>query len=164
MVEERLSDQAEVGLVSAASQQHYEALKEQFGTHQRLRAEFAQATLRGLTLINGGAVVALFTLLGQPRVSAGSSAISLAFGLFATGLAFTLVASMASFFAQNSRLRSVEIRMQEALRAIQDGRPNRGDTRSRGTIPEKAGVAAAILSLIMFLTGAWMALTSINFR
>lgn len=68
--------------------------------------QFALLVLRGLTLINGGAIIALFTFLGaasQKSAPLSLNNVSLlwwSFGFFASGLSLAVLASFLSYMAQ----------------------------------------------------------------
>jgi hypothetical protein len=57
---------------------------------------------RNLVLLNGGAIVSIFTIMGHDRnVISSTSKIEPAFGTFVLGLICTMLAMACAFFAQN---------------------------------------------------------------
>jgi hypothetical protein len=145
--------------------QDYADFKEQVVGHQRMQAEFAQAALRGLTLINGGAIVALFTLLGSASTSANPDAIKGAFAFFSGGLLFALLSTMSAFFAQSFHFQAATAQMwnaQERAHGVEGSRDAQTPHR-RGSVAEWFGIGAAFASLSLFIGGAYQALVSITF-
>lgn len=64
--------------------------------------DFAHAALRGLTVINGGAIVALFTFIGNTSAAFDHDAIWVAFLCFTGGLTATIAAMICGYFAHGS--------------------------------------------------------------
>jgi len=93
----------DTGTVKAAKLE-YASLTAEASDRLRFQFEFAQSGIRGLTIANGGALIALFTFIGNVgrdgAVSYNSTAIWWAFGWFVVGLVCALIATMAAFFSQ----------------------------------------------------------------
>ena len=84
--------------------------------HERLRIQesLAQACFRSLVLVNGGAIIALFSLIGSNAAIARQvSGLQLwfAFAAFAAGLSATIIANLAGFFMQAHYGSATERRM-----------------------------------------------------
>lgn len=102
--------------------------------------DFAHAALRGLMIVNGGAIVALFTFIGETAAEFDRTLIWRAFFAFAMGLAFTLAATIAGYFSMGN--------------AYQD--------RSRGANWwENLGIGLVILAMAAFLLGSGFALAGV---
>lgn len=64
----------------AIARHDYEDFKAETAERLKLQAEMAHAALKGLTLANGGAIVALFTFLGNSRSAVDRGDLWWAFG------------------------------------------------------------------------------------
>lgn len=155
-------------------QQTFEALRtqiEQLSAHHgdrlRFANEFAVQAQKGHLLANGGAIVAMFTLIGQGADSSfvkglDQNMIWWAFGFFAAGLVLCLVSMIIAFEAQQFVALWLEQFIQYHVEALH-GRS------SQPLEPGGAGAAnaltiwatlAALLSLAGFIVGAAIALAS----
>lgn len=108
--------------------------------HLRIAQDYVHATLKGLLLINGGAVVALYTVLGTVGANANRHTIWAAFALFAVALALTIFAGIAGY-------------------AYHVHEMNECGVKSR--LWEKVAIGCVASSLFMFLFGAGLALLSV---
>lgn len=122
--------------------------------------------LRTLILINGGAIIALFTLIAQGAASPlvkhlHAEALIAAAGCFTAGLALALVAILAGFFAQQLAL-LVDMGIAEVMFAHLLGQtevplPDNKHIRTANIlILTAAGLSA--LSLVAFGLGSFLAL------
>jgi hypothetical protein len=68
----------------------------------KYQMELAHGVLRNLLLVNGGAIVALFTFIGDTDRAYEPRGIWWAFTCFAAALVATLVASILGYFPQGS--------------------------------------------------------------
>lgn len=121
--------------------------------------------LNCLFLVNGGAVVALFTLLGQGAGSAFVSAISPrliigAFALFSLGLVACIAATTIGYWSQQlitvAEQESLEHHW-EALHEMQP-RPLGAEEIDKANALVTWALGAAVLSLLFFMGGAGLAL------
>ncbi|WP_336974166.1 hypothetical protein [Sphingobium aromaticiconvertens] len=134
---------------------------------ERLRHSigFAMASLQALTLINGGALVALFTFVGSSTaVRFDMSALWVAFAAFATGLVFNLLAFLGAHLSQDYFYVSAQWSAWNAELRM-DGLPESYDAVSPariGTRAQIAGIASGIVSLIAFIVGCGFALSGVT--
>ena len=134
--------------------------------HARLgfQVEFAQSALKNLHLANGGAVLALLTFFGNTQAAFDHRAIWWAFVWFALGLFSSLAAYFGAYFSQ---AHFMFVSMLEAwnaqLRARgYQGPHDFGHNFRVGNIYMYFGIVAAVLSLISFVTGAFVALSGLK--
>jgi hypothetical protein len=124
--------------------------------------EFALLGLRGLTIINGGALVGLLTFLGQYDIRVGGGLIW-AFGAFVIGLFFAFVATLASYLSQtyfnwNEMGEAQRIGMQALGRDSEELFKDSKKSYENGTTARLWAIAAAVSSLLCFVVGSFMAL------
>jgi hypothetical protein len=146
--------------VESARVEMVERLKFQVG--------YSEAVIKALVLVNGGAMVALFTFVGNAsqanlfRFDIGQ--LWVAFALFATGISAALVAAVGGFFSQGFfyNVSQLDIWMaQEARLTGQTPKDNRNPLMKWGRIFQYAGVASATSSMILFSIGAGIALFAV---
>lgn len=125
----------------------------------RIQAAIAQLAFRMLVLANGGAIVALFTLMGSGSPIANRAPnvmLWLGFGLFASGLVFTIGALVCGFFMQlnftNATLSQMWNKEHELLGVSPQNDVN--TEMRRGSRWEVAAVALTVLGLVGFVGGA----------
>lgn len=128
---------------------------------QTIAGDFAKSALNSLVLVNGGAVVALFSLIGQ---GAGStfvkamdmSAIIVAFICFALGLALAAGTQILAYVSQDLTSRydqDISMRVLEELIGAELRQIDDGERLWANRLNASALVLAA-LSLVLFLGGA----------
>ena len=126
--------------------------------------QYAQAGLRSLFLANGGAVIALLTLVGNTGREVGANGLFWSFIWFGAGLGCCLAAY---FFGANSQDHLMNAAFNEAHKAIAEATES-GETFDPDSWDGKAQLALkiagglAISSLIFFLVGAFVALFAIT--
>lgn len=141
----------------------YEDQKAEVAERLRFQSELAHAALRGLTLTNGGAVVALFTFIGNSAAAFDRTMVWWAFGLFLGGLFCTLSATVAGYFAQGSYMQATQFDAWTSQSRMVGGSDRWPAERTRkvGWIVEVVGVTAALLALLAFGAGSWCALAGV---
>ncbi|MEM9310153.1 MAG: hypothetical protein AAGA34_01790 [Pseudomonadota bacterium] len=152
-------DSKNVGLIGEAKRRHLEA-----DTRLQYSADYAQAGLKSLFLANGGAIVALLTLVGNTDADFNSRGLFWSFVWFGSGLVACLLAYFSAANAQNELMNSAYNQAlnaeYRAAGAIEDADPathERNADLSLGT----AGVLA-IGSVLLFIIGAFVALFAIT--
>lgn len=141
----------------------YENLQTDAGRRLEHLNGAAQSVLRGLTVANGGAIVALFTFIGNARPSVDAASLKTAFAFYGGGLILTLLASFASFFTHSAFMMS-DIEEMRNARDRAHGRQGDRDYMThyaRGNLCEVIGVVSAVLALAAFLIGSWFALSGV---
>lgn len=148
----------------AERHRYFEQQSQEAAERLRFAIQFAQSGLQALTLINGGALVALFTFVGSATaVKFDLSAIWVAFACFAAGLVMNILAYLGAHFSQDQFYLSSQ---EGAWRAEQEimGQPVTYDPvpgQRRGTLAQIAAIVAALLALISFIAGAGFALSGV---
>lgn len=128
-------------------------------------SNFAQSLWKGLMLVNGGAIVALFTLIGSTNQAVDRSWLWWAFFIFAAGIGSTLISNLTAYVTQSAFMQQD---MSGAWNAQEQmhGRPPKwikDVERSSvyGTVFEWIALGSATVSLIAFLAGSWCALNAV---
>jgi hypothetical protein len=144
----------------------YELAKADVLERLKFQATFAEIAWRSLTLVNGGAIVALFTFIGNARPAIDHSLIWVGFGCFAAGLVSNILSIMAGFFAQAFYMKSttsaawnkqLEMHGYEPQYAeVQVGEQRAGDRW------EWTAIITAVASLLAFVAGAACALQGVT--
>jgi hypothetical protein len=145
----------------------YENLMADAAERVKFQAEFAHAIFRGLMLVNGGAIVALFTFIGNSTRSFDPSKIWWAFGLFVVGLVCTLVAMIAAFFSQSFYMKSslyqawTNQRVMLSMPHVDGGKHDHVAEYRRGERAEFGAVVFVGLALAAFFVGSGFALSAV---
>lgn len=119
--------------------------------------------VQSLMLVNGGAMIALFSLLGKTGVAIRPDWLWLAFGFFAAGLVCTLAATMAAFLSQQKFYLATVHQLWDTHRVIA-GEPKVADTKGlmkRGNSAMTAGIVAACFALLNFCIGCGFAFAGV---
>jgi hypothetical protein len=137
----------------------HSAFREESLERLRIQESLADACFRSLVLVNGGAIIALFTLIGsnaQIAKSAPGPSLGIAFGAFALGLATTVGAIIAGYFMQVKYALVTTYQMWNKECEILGG-----EQVHNVEVPFKWGVrwgwtaiALVLLALLSFVTGA----------
>ena len=143
----------------------YEMSKADVADRVKFQTEFAHSVLRGLTLGNGGAIVALFTFIGNNDGTPGydASLIWWAFAAFLIGLFATFSTAFAAFFSQGFYMRSSASEgwtSQSQMFGGNETWDHKADYR-RGEFAERIGIGAAFLGLLSFAVGSAFALAGV---
>lgn len=129
--------------------------------------DLALLGLRSLLLLNGGAVVSLFTVLGHlSDLTIAQVRLWVAFGSYAFGLVAVLLATLLGFLAEN------EFMQEDFLRAARTyfeaaGMQPRSDISYRvveGKRMWTIAVIFAVLSLGLFVLGSGFALSAVQLK
>lgn len=131
---------------------------------ERLRtaADLAKSGLHTLTIVNGGALVALFTLIGTGRLPFATGPLWSSFGAFVLGIAASLVAFLAGHASQN-QFYLVSAHRSHNLAAELAGREPTAEVNSAlklGKTCLTIAVVSAAASIVMFVIGAGLALAA----
>ncbi len=153
---------------AAARTEALERIKIQYG--------IADATLKALMLANGGAMIALFTFIGNlmaksavPRMPFSTHALWVAFACFVAGLVTALICHGLAFMSQDRFFNQV---MREAWR-MQDAAVRGAPTQTsdlemklfrQGQLFYFGGLATSLVSVVCFATGCGFALSGVLIR
>lgn len=121
--------------------------------------EYALAGLKTLVLINGGAIIALLTYIGNTNRRT-SEAVMSAFGGYAAGI---ILAVLAYLFAYTSQQHFMNSSTAHGYRALGHEADMDTDKEEKdGGIRSAAAMVLAVLSLIGFIAGSLAALLSLR--
>lgn len=124
--------------------------------------DFAQSALKGLILINGGAIVALLALVSQPALEVDRSQLLAAFASYAGGLVFTITGYIAAYLSQAWLMRGAILsssKLHAQAIGFEEERDS-GPDEKKGERAIAIGIGSATLSLAGFIGGSMMALSS----
>lgn len=148
-----------------AARQNYDALTAEAAERLRFQVGFAEQALKGLMLVNGGAVIALYTVIGNSGpMSLDAGNLWAAFGCFVAGLVLTLLACLGAFASQSYFYASAQHEAWNEQARMLTGRLGGYDHRSPyrlGYWAQIAGVGSAVLSVAAFALGAGLALSGV---
>ena len=128
---------------------------EDFKLRHEAAVAYAQATLKTLLLVNGGAIIALLTFLGNNDVEVEPRGIFFAFVWFSIGLALTMLAHGLAYIVQVGHLQAAAARMANAEDLTADA------DRSAGWFTSAAALCC-MGGLFLFIVGAFVALVAIT--
>lgn len=147
-----------------AAKAHYE---EQLGDAQKrldISVSYAQAGLKSLFLVNGAAILALLTFLGNGGTLIEKGAIFWAFVWFTLGLAGSLIAYFGGYFCQSYLMQGSIIEAWNSQSFVHD--MNRREDPSKSMkVANRFNVIAvlsAVSSLVLFIAGSFVALDAIT--
>src|SRR5690242_19738278 len=144
----------------------YDLAKADLLERLKFQASFAEIAWRSLTLVNGGAIVALLTFVGNAKPDVNANWLWDAFVAFCFGLAFCIASILTGFLAQAYFMKST-ISNAWNFQAQMHGHQPRYTTEALGelcigNIFEGIAVAAAVLSLVAFVIGAGFSVSAIS--
>jgi len=142
----------------------YETLKAEEAQRLGFQHDFSQAALKSAVLVNGGAIVALFTFLGNDKTVINPEWLFAAFGCFAFSLACGLAAYLGAFLSQGFYMNMVAYRATASRNAMaalanEDGHDTKEKRHERlGDISIRSAIGASVLSLVGFVGGSFCTL------
>lgn len=139
---------------------HYESQIREGGERLKFQIDLAQSALKNLHLVNGGAIVALLTLIGNSKANFSQYAIGWAFVWFALGLSASLAAYFGAFYSQlffmNASMRGAW-NAQARSEGISGNHSIDRDVKL-GNYGLNGAIFLAVSSLVFFIVGAFVAL------
>lgn len=150
------------GIKTLEIQQDYAASMADAQARLEHQVQLAQSALKGLMIVNGGAIIALFTFLGTGRGKIQISYVWWGFSFFVGGLVLTLLATILGFLAQGMYMNVSfrEARRNQDLIAGRDLMPH-DKSEFWGNVFEYAAIFAVVLSLAAFACGAGFSITGV---
>ena len=126
---------------------------------------FARGGLQALTIINGGALVALFTLVGgEARLHFDFGALWITFAVFAVGLTANIASYLCAYLCQNYYY-LVAYEQADRARALAFGAAPEQDSitanHANGVWAQLGAILAAIVALACFIGGCGTALYAV---
>jgi len=125
--------------------------------------DLAQSLLRGLTIGNGGAILALLTFIGNTDAGVDQSTIWWAFAFYGIGLVGVFIGYMGGFFSQQYYYLATVHEAWNA-QALSFGKISNFDVLTPHRIGNKAlgvAIAFAVISLVSFMIASCFALAAI---
>jgi hypothetical protein len=150
-------------VIRSIGEKDYTAFLDEAKDRLRYQVEFAQAVIRNLLLVNGGAVLALLTALGNSTIRYNPRGLWWAFFWFGLGLVAALAAYFAAFFSQYFYYNGTLFQAWNAQRAAHDLEPTH-DPMPQFRIGDRSlwvGVILATISVTGFLIGSFVALDAL---
>lgn len=149
----------------------YENLKQESVDRLKFQIEYSQGIMRALMLVNGGAIVALFTFIGNIGADGAVTYqpvwIWRAFIAFSLGLTLSILSSFGAFFSQYwfalSTVSEMWMKQAEMVGNVPAAEllADRNKLFIKGNRAVGLGILAAILSLVAFVVGSGLALKGV---
>jgi hypothetical protein len=134
----------------------------------KFQGTFSETAWRSLTLVNGGAIVALFTFIGNAKPSIEESLLWWGFGCFVLGLALNNLSIMGGFFAQAYFMKSSisdAWNKQAEMHGLAPQHATQYASEMRtGERWEVFAIGGCVLSLVAFIAGAALSLAAVTMK
>jgi hypothetical protein len=132
----------------------------------KFQADFAKVAWQSLSLVNGGAIVALFTFIGNAKPTLNQHLIWIGFGCFAFGLAVNILSILLGFMSQGSYMRATALTGWNKQAEMHGYRPKYEDALQKemkaGDKWHLAAIIACVSSLIAFVAGSAFSLSAVG--
>ncbi|MFA7506363.1 MAG: hypothetical protein WCZ28_16815 [Burkholderiaceae bacterium] len=134
----------------------------------RWQHEFSLAGIRTLVLINGGAIIALLTYLGQAGTRLSAERLEASFFAYVVGLVATVVAYLLAYYSQGAALNAAFAQAQvllglahdeESIAKLQKGAES---ALRQGRRLILGAVISAVIGLTGFVIGSGFAMLALN--
>ena len=146
----------------------YESYQQEEQQRLQFQHDFAQSALKSGVLVNGGAIVALFTFVGHDKAVISSECLWWSFASFAAGLFFSLGAYVCAFVSQGQLMNWAAAKAMESRGAIADipldpaAEANQRSYATWGNRFVWGGLLSSLAGLAGFAGGAAMALAGFS--
>lgn len=141
----------------------YEAAKEEAIERLRFQNELASSLIKNLLLINGGAIVAILTFVGNTKSDLSRMDLKGSLVLFAAGCVFCIVASILGFFA-GERFHDATISEAWNAQLRMNGESERHSVSVEikcGRLAYRFAVLFVLTSVLAFVFGAFNAIDAL---
>lgn len=158
-----MGDHPEAEINRKIAELDYESAKQEVYERIKFQVDFAQSGLKNLIIINGGAIIALFTVLGHNGIDISQKIIWWSFLSFSIGITASICAYVAAFYSQLHFMNSTIQEMWNS-QAKMFGRTAACDIsvdHGKGMNALKAGVVSMFTSLLAFIMGAGFSLSAV---
>lgn len=149
-----------------AAKYDYEAHRLESDDRIKYQIDFAQSLLQNLLLVNGGAIIALLTFIGNAKKTIDFNCLWYGFAGFSFGVVCALIAYFGAFFSQLHfmsvtvyQMSSAQSRMYGLEEPVTDQELDKAGRNGNWAL--WLGVVLASLSLVGFIAGAFYALNGI---
>ncbi len=137
----------------------------------KIQATIAADAMKALLLANGGAMIALFTFVGNvlakaPSVRFDFHDLRWSFGLFVSGFVVALITHVFAFFSQDRFFHQAIAEVERLTQSVLTDERVTDQTAERrafkqGQTAYLLGLGAAIVSVLMFAVGCGFALSGV---
>lgn len=147
----------------------HEQLKQEFSDRLRIQEGLGSAGLKSLILVNGGALIALFTFIGNVGSSGAIANVDhvwIGFACFVAALAAAIAGQVTAYFMQAQYGVATTHEIWNAQSRIV-GKPAPYDHRTPHSVGSAFMIATVVLviaSFVLFCTGAGFALSGVSGR
>ncbi|WP_209348743.1 hypothetical protein [Pontixanthobacter sp. CEM42] len=131
---------------------------------RRYAHDYEQATIKGLFLANGAAIISLITLVGNSDIQVDKYALYWSFVWFSIGLVFAMFANILGAMSQDRMASAAHWTAIEAeARSVQLEYERRSKAHAKsGNSLFRASMASSFLALVLFVSGAMVALGAVT--
>ena len=166
-----MSDQP-IDAARRIAEQDHAAARADAAERVKNQMSIADATMKALLLANGGAMIALFTFIGNAMAKAGgkpvfdAAALWTAFACFVAGLVAALLTHALAFVSQERFYHTSMIEAWRAQRVAASGKAEAPDEKEMralrfGTIAYAVAFTLAMISMVLFAVGCGSALRGV---
>lgn len=151
-------------LIRNIADEDYRAALEDSSSHLRYQVEFSQAALKSMLLVNGGAIIALLTFVGNRGSEFAPNDLKWSIGLFCAGLSLAMLAHIPAYIAQSyyhSFYRSEAWYAQSQAKGLV-GVPAKESDLKWGNGMVLGASTMLLFSLFSFVAGAFFALDAVT--
>lgn len=141
----------------------YERENKEAESRLQYQIDYSQSLLRTLIIVNGGAIIAIFTFIGNDGRKFDQSYIYSAFASFSVGIVLTLLAYIAAFLSQLYFMNASLAAAWNAQAKSFGKSPQHDEKKSYkfGNVVLFVGFGFAVGSMVAFLLGAYFALRGV---
>lgn len=130
----------------------------------KYQVEYSQAALRNLQLVNGGAMIALLTFIGNVDGAIHTNSVFWSFVWFSIGLTTSLTSYLGAYFSQSSFMNVAFSQAWEAQHRAKGSATTYPFDKhmKRGNIALAIAIGLAIASMACFVIGAFVAIEGLK--
>lgn len=144
--------------------QDYEQQSAEAMARLQYQVDYSKALLNGLTIGNGGAILALLTFIGNTKTKVDPATMQGAFAVYGGGLTLVMIAYASGFFTQYFFYDATQNQAWNAQAEASGREPqyNIATPMKLGNIALVVGIIAAVGSLACFISGSLQALAALT--
>ena len=159
-----MTDEVEADVFKQLHEMEFEKSAKDAEKRLEFADSYAHAGLKSLVLVNGASIISLLTLIGTGDADFDTRGVFWSFAWFASGLGFALVSHFCAYLCQNFyMLYSANSSFNAKFAAM--GIQHKIDVSKNvriGHIWLGLAILSAILSMVLFVLGAFVALVAIT--
>ena len=144
--------------------QDYEAQTTEALARVQFQIDYSKTLFNGLTLANGGAILAILTFIGNTTGKVDPTKMMCAFSFYIAGLVLVFLAYIGAFFSQFFFYNAAQFMAWNAQAEATGAKPLHDLTKEgrRGNVAMIAAVVACLASLVAFVCGSVSALGALT--